>query len=446
MKTIKTIIVLLAAALLAWALPWCYAFVCSEPQESPLTLYSCVTHDFATFSFEGHDDAAGYDPAGNPYTERQFDSIMPTVFTRRLAEEGRLPERIDGIPFDAREVELSNFVFRASPSELNRPQIGLYQLLESAPGREGFRTPDDVFRITERGIEFVKMADNRIDAEKSERFDRVMKKKGFVFPARRIAGNASTYKHYDNGYLLLDATGTPFQMKQLCGRPFVRRIERPDSVTFTYAFVTEFPDKRLLGFLGDDRGGIHALEADYSLHCLPLHPVDLRRERLIVVGDCFYWTAITERQGFERLTALNARDYSLAAEHETDFPAPKWEQTRKYLFPVSAGLHRVVRQIHQAAVMRLLVPGPRTEHPAGCRLGRIQHEKAALPDDPRIGDSGAWDLPVGPAAAHRPRMNGRSARHGHFCIHPMNRPQTRFRPIQGGIFVCPRQIRIHRHL
>ena len=52
MKTIKTIIVLLAAALLAWALPWCYAFVCSEPQESPLTLYSCVTHDFATFSFE----------------------------------------------------------------------------------------------------------------------------------------------------------------------------------------------------------------------------------------------------------------------------------------------------------------------------------------------------------------------------------------------------------
>ena len=208
MKTIKTIIVLLAAALLAWALPWCYAFVCSEPQESPLTLYSCVTHDFATFSFEGHDDAAGYDPAGNPYTERQFDSIMPTVFTRRLAEEGRLPERIDGIPFDAREVELSNFVFRASPSELNRPQIGLYQLLESAPGREGFRTPDDVFRITERGIEFVKMADNRIDAEKSERFDRVMKKKGFVFPARRIAGNASTYKHYDNGYLLLDATGT----------------------------------------------------------------------------------------------------------------------------------------------------------------------------------------------------------------------------------------------
>ena len=83
MKTIKTIIVLLAAALLAWALPWCYAFVCSEPQESPLTLYSCVTHDFATFSFEGHDDAAGYDPAGNPYTERQFDSIMPTVWPKR---------------------------------------------------------------------------------------------------------------------------------------------------------------------------------------------------------------------------------------------------------------------------------------------------------------------------------------------------------------------------
>ena len=116
------------------------------------------------------------------------------------------------------------------------------------------------------------------------------------------------------------------------------------------------------------------------------------------------------------------------------FPRSEMGTDPKIPFPVSASLHRVVRQIHQAAVTRLLVPGPRTEHPAGCRLGRIQHEKAALPDDPRIGDSGAGDLPVDPAAAHRPRMNGRSARHGHFCVHPMNRPQTRFRPIQGRNF------------
>jgi len=162
MKTIKTIIVLLAAALLAWALPWCYAFVCSEPQESPLTLYSCVTHDFATFSFEGHDDAAGYDPAGNPYTERQFDSIMPTVFTRRLAEEGRLPERIDGIPFDAREVELSNFVFRASPSELNRPQIGLY-LSEST--QRNYTAPNLATDGTGRANTIVKQEDMPVETK-----------------------------------------------------------------------------------------------------------------------------------------------------------------------------------------------------------------------------------------------------------------------------------------
>lgn len=333
MRTIRTIIILLAALLLAWLLPWCYNFICSSPSESPLTLYSCVTHDFVTFSFEGKDDTAGYDLAGNSFDEKQFDSIMPTFFYRRLAEDDRLPAQIDGIGFDLHEVERSNFVFRSSPSDLNRPCTGLYQLLDAAPGREGFRTPDDVFRITHTGIEFVKMEGNCIDIPKSERFTRVMTDKGFVFPARAVAGNASTRKVYDNGYLLIDAAGVPFQLKQLHGRPFVRRIEQPDSVVFTHAFVTEFPDKRLLGFLGNDRGDIHALEADYSLHRLPLRPVDLRRERLIIVGDHFYWTAIIERQGFERLTAVNARDYSLAAEHETDFPAAKWEQARKYLFP-----------------------------------------------------------------------------------------------------------------
>mgnify|MGYP002547977519 CR=1 FL=1 len=332
-KSIKTGIILLAALLLAWLLPWCYAFVFASPSWSPFTLYSCVTHGFASVDFDRENNVAGRDLQGNTYTQQQFDSILPTFYYRQLAAEGRFPSEIEGVAVESRDVERTNFMFRTSPGEINRRRPTVYQLLESMPDRIDLEPATDVFRITGEGIEFVDMETNTIDQKKSAAFTKVLRDKGFSFPARVVSGNPSTRKRYDNGYLLLDATGTPFQMKQLCGRPFVRRIERPDSVTFTHAFVTEFPDKRLLGFLGDDRGGIHALEADYSLHCLPLHPVDLRRERLIVVGDCFYWTAITERQGFERLTAVNARDYSLAAEHETDFPAPKWEQTRKYLFP-----------------------------------------------------------------------------------------------------------------
>lgn len=333
-RTIKTTIILLATILLAWALPWCYNFIFSSPWESPLTLYSCVNHDFVTFSFDGDDDIAGYDTRGNTYDEKQFDSIMPTVFYRRLAETNRLPAQIDGKDFVMHDVDRSNFVFRISPSDLHRPKTGLYLLLESAPGRNGFSIPDDVFRITDRNIEFVRMNDNRIDFEKSIAFTSELSDKGFVFPASAVAGNSSTRKPYDNGYLLVDAAGSPFVMKQIHGKPFVRRIAKPDSVKFTEAFVTEYPDKRLLGFLIDDRGDIYAIEkADRSLHRLPIDSFDDIEERMIIVGDMFYWTIIVERKGYEKLTAIAADDYSTKAVHEIVFPEKRWEQNRNWLFP-----------------------------------------------------------------------------------------------------------------
>ena len=69
-KSIKTGIILLAALLLAWLLPWCYAFVFASPSWSPFTLYSCVTHGFASVDFDRENNVAGRDLQGNTYTQQ----------------------------------------------------------------------------------------------------------------------------------------------------------------------------------------------------------------------------------------------------------------------------------------------------------------------------------------------------------------------------------------
>lgn len=68
------------------------------------------------------------------------------------------------------------------------------------------------------------MENNTIDQEKSKVFTEVLKKKEFRFPAQYVAGNPSTRKEYDEGYLILDAEGKLFHMKQTQGRPYVRAI------------------------------------------------------------------------------------------------------------------------------------------------------------------------------------------------------------------------------
>ena len=315
-KTIKTAVILLATLLLAWLLPWFYTFLFASPSWSPFTLYSCVTHSFASISYDGEGKIAGRDFKGNTYTEHQFDSILPMFYYRQLASEGRFPSRIEGVAVDVRDAERSGFIFRSSPSEINRRKPGLYQLLESMPARVDFKSPTDVFRITGDGIEFVDMATNTLDRAKSDAFTRVMKDKGFAFPARVIAGNASTRKDYDNGYFIVDNDFKVYHLKQMRGRPFVRRTDIPAELGIRHIFVTEYADHRLFGFL-------------------PVGTFDPAREGMMIIGDMFYWTVTVQASESERLVAINARDYSRADEYVPRSAAQTWERRAEYLFPFS---------------------------------------------------------------------------------------------------------------
>ena len=334
MKFTKIIAILTASLLLAWLLPWTYNFIFSKPFESDLTLYSCVKKDFMTFEFHKK-DVAGYDMEGNAYTPKEFDSLMPTLFYYELNKDNRLPKEIDGIEFDVHAVEMSNFVFRTSPSRLNRPSAGLYQLFDATAACEALSTtPEDVFRVTDHGIEFINMARNEIDEKKSHRFTQLMRREGFEFPAKYLNASTEARKRYDNGYLILDQKGQLFQLKRYRYQPYFRKIDIPDSIHLTHVFVTEFADHRLLGFLRDSEGGFYALENEvYTLHRLPLRPIDPARQQLVITGDMYYWNAIEETSRDEHITAINAQDYSFVKSHYTEFPRPEWDKRREWFFP-----------------------------------------------------------------------------------------------------------------
>ena len=162
-----------------------------------------------------------------------------------MADE-RFPDSLMGVPVSPRQVQITNFNFRVSAADINAPSVPLYPLLESMSGRVDLKMPDDVFRITPHGIEFIVMENNTIDQEKSKVFTEVLKKKEFRFPAQYVAGNPSTRKEYDEGYLILDAEGKLFHMKQTQGRPYVRAIPLPEGLNAKYLFITEFQDRKTL--------------------------------------------------------------------------------------------------------------------------------------------------------------------------------------------------------
>lgn len=313
MKRFSTILLTLTIAFLVlWQLPWCYNFFAARSEKTPFTLYSTIIGDFVVMGQEEGGGMLRRDLSGRVYTQAQLDSILPMFYARQLMSDERFPDTINGVAVTPKMVQTENFNFRSVPSDMNTPHIGLYSLLESMSGRVDLKMPNDVFRITSRGIEFIEIASNRVDPIKSSQFTEAMQKKGFRFPAVEIAGNPTTKKEYDEGYLLLDADSRLFHFKQMKGRPYVRAVDLPGGLHLKHLYVTEFRNKRTLGFMTDVNQALYVLNSrTYEVVKVGIPSFNPETDGLTILGNMFDWTVRVTTLDADNYYAVDANDYSL---------------------------------------------------------------------------------------------------------------------------------------
>ena len=306
----KILLYFTAAFLLAWLLPWFYNFLTTRPNNTPFTLYSCITQNFA--SIEVHQgNVIRRDESGKTYTDKEFDSILPLFYYRQLMVDGRNPDTLYGKALTPQSVSMQSFIFRHNPSDINKVKPKLYPLLESMSGRVDLEMPDDVFRI-DNHIEFIDMATNRVNESKSERFTRSLIDKGFQFPARYVQGNPTVQKEYDEGYMLIDSKGELFHLKQVKGRPHIKHIDLPDSIQPADLFVTEFSDRRSYAFLSDARHQFYVItKPEYALRRLPVDSFDPHSETMLIIADPLNWTVNISSDVTDRYYALDAESHKL---------------------------------------------------------------------------------------------------------------------------------------
>lgn len=68
----------------------------------------------------------------------------------------------------------------------------------------GYDKKEEILQVKGDVTLTIDMESNTVNDEKSIRFTEAMTKKGFRFPAVKIAGNPTTRKEYDEGYILLE--------------------------------------------------------------------------------------------------------------------------------------------------------------------------------------------------------------------------------------------------
>lgn len=324
-----------SVGLLLWILPWLFQLLMPVEKGESFVYYSPLLDDFIL-----RKDGAFKDTQGNTYTQAQTDSLLPFFFYRQLLSEGRMPQCVCGKCMDSKVLRREQFTFKTSPAQLNKPRVPLYEMLDSRSGRVDLQLPEDVFRLTDTGIEFITANTNRVDEEKSAMFTSVMKAHGFVFPARLVWGNPSVRKAYDNGFLMTDAHDRLYNVRMAKNAPVVRNIALPDSVRPINVFVTEFDNQRNLGFVMDDQHRLYVVDArSLRLHRVGIPQYDPQQMQILIMGNMHDWTVRLYTATDTRYYAIDAQDYSLLKEHIVPDPAPTgWRKAERYLFPVRVTL------------------------------------------------------------------------------------------------------------
>ncbi len=335
MRLYKTAIIVVAVVLALWVLPWLYSFLLPATGSDGFVYYSPYTGDFIVRNADGFCDCQGHG-----YTDAEADSLLPYFFYRQLVADQRLPDTLFGEPADPKVLRRESFTFKTSPAQINKPRTPLYELLDTESGRVDLQLPADVFRLTADGLAFITAATNRIDIEKSRMFNSVLRAHGCVFPIRLIAGNPSTRKAYDNGYLLADSQGRLFNLRMRKGSPAVRDIVLPEGVKAQNLFVTEFDNMRHLGFLVSTDQRLYAIDAKtLTLDLIDIPEYNPQEMPILIMGNPHDWTIRLLTAHDTRYYAVSATDYSLLAERIVPDPAPTTaEKIYRCLFPLRLSL------------------------------------------------------------------------------------------------------------
>ncbi len=334
LKVSRLEMILLVIFLSSVFLPQTYWMIFGTRIVLPRVFYSPITNDFLI------DRVAGKDyywetTKGVHFTREEGDSLLPLQSYRILAMQGKLPDSLRGHKLDIDEIRLNNIFLQIKPYYLDTPSIPLYPLFESKPPRFKLKIPEYYFRIEDR-IEFISAISNTVNDTLSAKYNKALVDAGFQFPARKVFGNPTTRKPFDEGYFIIDNKHNIFHLKRIHNQPFCVNLQIPSSIKPAWLIVKEMPLKEFYALMISSDNKLYLIMSDnYRLQPFPIKGYNPLKDILKLYGNLFYRTVnvISTTQNHVYVTDRNYTLLDTLTVHwlgRDDMPAGK---AAKYLFP-----------------------------------------------------------------------------------------------------------------
>jgi hypothetical protein len=257
----RCLLIIASALCLSAVLPNLFSIAVKKKDNSPYVAFSAVLEDFILVH---HSGANRYvDTEGNVYTLKEYERLMPFVFAGDLVKWGEYPAEIQGeyIPPEKAGTDWDSITVTPQGAHSANLRIQLFPLFESESEFTSISVPPELFRIDKR-MEFINVAENKVNEEKSALFTNALNEAGFKFPAKRIAGNPTNNKPYDFGYFVTDSGGEIYRIRQARSKPVIENtgIKTESEIFFTR--VRENPNLPYYGLLVTNSGKVYQILKD----------------------------------------------------------------------------------------------------------------------------------------------------------------------------------------
>jgi hypothetical protein len=320
----RAFLVFLLTLVFSWVLPHYFWKAFDVSVRAPRVSYSPVENRFLLLRPESK-SVRYVDLNGKEYTREEYERLLPLGNYRQLAASGQMPDSLRGVKLDLKVIAANNLFTRIMAADIGLPQIPLYPLFESQSGRVRVEMPTDFFRIRER-MEFLDAETNTVQNEKSQMFTDTLLARGFVFPAKQIAGNPTTRKPFDEGYFVVDAKDAVYHIKMVRGKPYCVKTGIPAVPRILQMFIAETGLREFYGMLVAENNSVSLISYDnYRLIRLPLTKYDARTCALFFNGDLFFRTVTAQSDRWLE-TVVTDREYGVVDSYHEAWPTR--EETR----------------------------------------------------------------------------------------------------------------------
>lgn len=303
-------LILLAIVAMASFFPVLYWKTFDTQMNRPYVSYSVTQKAFLV---RRHVDKKNhyYDAKGKELNLKEFEQRLPMFHSRQLTVDGLMPDSLFGVEMDMHYLMDFSGYYRIKPTQMSKPDFGLYPLLESESGRVNLEMPDDYFRIGKRGMEFIDAESNAVLNNKSTLFTEALKQQGFHFPAQQIAGLPTIRKSRDEGYFVVDDAHHLFHLKMIKGEPMVSIVPIMRDLRIKHIECLDVKNREFYCFVVSEDNDVFVIISDsYEFKKLPLNGYLSDEDDLRMTTNIFNKQVTINGDGFTSVFVMD-RDYHL---------------------------------------------------------------------------------------------------------------------------------------